>query len=192
MTRNGLRGLALCLTLILPLVVSAETLYRATDAQGRVRYSDDPASGGEPVELTPISVVPALPGASAVDRAAPTGRGAEPERAGASRPAYTTFAIAAPADESTLPTGAAGNVQVRLAIRPALRAGHRWRLRLDGELVGSATREPAIPLTNLARGRHRLEAELLDQGAQVLRRTPAVTLHVRRASVNRPAAASRD
>ncbi|MDN3525383.1 DUF4124 domain-containing protein [Halomonas sabkhae] len=188
MTRNGLRGLALCLTLILPLVVFAETLYRATDAQGRVRYSDDPASGGEPVELAPISVVPALPGASA----APTARDDGPRRAGASRPAYTTFAIATPADESTLPTGAAGNVQVRLAIRPALRAGHRWRLRLDGELVGSATREPAIPLTNLARGRHRLQAELLDQGAQVLRRTPAVTLHVRRASVNRPAAASRD
>ncbi|MCW4152992.1 DUF4124 domain-containing protein [Halomonas sp. 18H] len=178
MKRTGRRGLVLCLTLFLSLAASAETLYRTTDAQGLVRYSDDPASGGELVELAPISIVPARSSATSTPAPAPQDKTAAPP--------YARFAIDEPADQSTLPNGAAGNVMVRLAIRPALRAGHRWRLRLDGEPVGQATREPALPLTNLARGRHRLEAELLGQGARVLRRSAPVILHVRRASVPRP------
>ncbi|SEN31359.1 DUF4124 domain-containing protein [Halomonas caseinilytica] len=156
-----------------------QTLYRTTDARGHVSFSDDPSRGGEPVELAPISVVPSLPPPPASTSTASGRDGMDtPSRI------YDAFAIAAPADGATLPTGAAGDVRVRLELRPALREGHLLRLRLDGNIVRPAARQPVIELTNLSRGEHHLRAELLDARGQVLQRTSAVTLYVQRASVN--------
>ncbi|MDR5860243.1 DUF4124 domain-containing protein [Halomonas eurihalina] len=170
----------LCLVMVNQ-AMGGQALYRTIDARGHVSFSDDPSRGGEPVELAPISVVPALPASSTVTRAASSDAdGDAPSRT------YDVFTIAAPDDDTTLPTGFAGNVRVRLALRPALREGHKLRLLLDGEIVRPAAREPVIELVNLVRGEHRLRAELLDARGQVLRRTPAVTLHVQRASVNLP------
>ncbi len=161
--------------------MGGQILYRTTDARGHVFFTDDPARGGEPVELAPISVVPALPTSSTATRAASSDTdGDAPSRT------YDVFTIAAPDDDTTLPTGFAGNVRVRLELRPALREGHGLRLLLDGDIVRPAAREPVIELVNLVRGEHRLQAELLDERGRVLRRTPEVTLHVQRASVNLP------
>ncbi|WP_275288169.1 DUF4124 domain-containing protein [Halomonas elongata] len=173
------RFIGLWVALLVSSSASAETLYRTIDARGHVFFTDDPSRGGEPVEFAPISVVPSLPPSPTLTRAAP-------DRDGTPPPTYEAFAIASPGDETTLPTGAAGDVRVHLELRPALREGHRLRLLLDGEIARPASREPLIELTNLARGEHRLRAELLDGRGQVLRRTPAVTLHVQRASVNLP------
>ncbi|MDT8893112.1 DUF4124 domain-containing protein [Halomonas sp. I1] len=173
-------SLLLCLVMMSH-AMGGQMLYRTIDARGHVFFTDDPSRGGELVELQPISVVPALPPSPALTRAAP-GRNVD----GIPSPAYEAFAIASPGNETTLPTGAAGDVQVRFELRPALREGHRLRLLLDGKVARPASREPVIELTNLARGEHRLRAELLDGRGQVLRRTSAVTLHVHRASVNLP------
>ena len=166
--------------------VGAASVYRTTDAQGNVIFTDKPVDNAERVDLEPLTVVPAV----GVDAAPPPTQRAEPaasRRVGQPFMPYSTFRIAAPDDGQTLPTGAAGNVQVRLAIEPALREDHKVRLLLDGVVSQSALHSSAFMLTNLERGEHTLVAELLDADGQVRLRSAPVTLYVQRASVNLPA-----
>ena len=148
-------------------------------------YSDRPASG-ERVELAPISVVDPQgesEGASGVVPSSPPREASAPEAAAA----YTRFEIASPADGTTLPTGRAGGVQVRLAIQPPLVASDRVQLRVDGGVRQSPMRTQVFAVSGLARGEHQLLAEIVDAQGAVQMATPPVTLYVQRASVNLPA-----
>ncbi|WP_136247088.1 DUF4124 domain-containing protein [Halomonas borealis] len=177
----------LALGLATSLPVAAQPIYRTTDAQGNVVFTDDPQSGGKAVELDPLTVVPSrsvepLPSATSepADGATRFGEPGQPFMP------YDAFAIASPEPQSTLPTGAAGNLPVRLTIRPALRADHRVRLLVDGRVSQSALHTDTFLLSNLVRGEHRVQAELLDAAGAVRHRTSPLTLYVQRASVNLP------
>lgn len=163
----------------------AASVYRTTDAQGNVVFTDKSVDNAERVDLEPLTVVPAV----GVDVAPPPTQRAEPAASRAGQPfmPYSTFRIAAPEDGQTLPTGAAGNVQVRLAIEPTLREDNQVRLLVDGVVSQSALNSSAFMLTNLDRGEYTLVAELLDAAGQVRHRSAPVTLYVQRASVNLPA-----
>lgn len=179
--------MTLALSLALSLPAAAQTIYRTTDAQGNVVFTDDPARGGEAMELDPLTVVPSRP-VQPLSSASPgpadgTTRYGEP---GQPFMPYDVFAIASPEQETTLPTGAAGNAQVRLAIRPDLRDDHRVRLLVDGQVSQSAMHTDTFLLSNLNRGEHRVQAELLDASGAVRHRTSPLTLFVQRASVNLP------
>ncbi|SFI03886.1 DUF4124 domain-containing protein [Modicisalibacter xianhensis] len=174
--------------------LEAATVYRYVDEQGNVVFSDRPRANSERIKLEPLTVVPSLdvkaPAASTTpsDQAEQVPR----RRTGESRPGapfmpYSSFRIASPQDEATLQTGYGGNVQVELDIDPDLRQDHRVRLLVDGEISQSAMHTKAFMLTNLDRGEHILQAELLDASGQVRHRSAPVTLYVHRASVNSPA-----
>lgn len=180
--------LAVLLGVTISLPAAAQTIYRTTDAQGNVVFTDDPQRGGEAVELDPLTVVPSGE-VRASDRGATVQGGAEAPRPEASPQPfmpYDVFSILSPEPEATLPTGAAGNVQVRLTIRPELRDDHRVRLLLDGRLSQSAMHTDTFQLSNLNRGEHVVQAELLDASGAVRHRTTPVTLYVQRASINLP------
>ncbi|MDW5378581.1 DUF4124 domain-containing protein [Halomonas sp. HP20-15] len=167
-------------------VAGAANVYRTTDAQGNVVFTDKPVGNAERVDLEPLTVVPS----AQLDAAPPRTQRAEPAASrdvGQPFMPYSTFRIAAPEDGQTLPTGAAGNVQVQLAIEPALREDHKVRLLVDGAISQSALHSSAFMLTNLERGEHTLIAELLDADGKVRHRSAPVTLYVQRASVNLPA-----
>lgn len=187
------RLLCLLLGLGLPWAgLEAATVYRTTDAQGNVVFSDRPGEDSERVELEPLTVVPspepvAVPPATGTRSAgSATPRDGDGAVAGPFMP-YSTFRILSPQNEQTLPTGRGGNLQVELDIDPDLRDDHRVRLLLDGEVSQSAMHTKAFMLTNLDRGEHVLQAELLDAGGRVRHRSAPVTLYVQRASVNLPA-----
>ncbi|WP_246837614.1 DUF4124 domain-containing protein [Salinicola sp. MH3R3-1] len=167
---------------VLPMIVSsaqAASVYRHVDADGNVVYSDEPRAGHR-VDLKPIAVVdPDTPEIRT--------RSDQPTPASASAVDYERFTISSPHDEQTLPTGQAGNVQVQLAIEPALQRGDRVQLRVDGEVRQSPMHTNVFALSQLERGEHRLQAELVDAQGRVRLATPAVTLYVQRASVNLPA-----
>lgn len=171
----------------------ATTVYRTTDAQGNVVFTDDPGRGGEKVELEPVTVVPSRregrDAESATPRAAPQESSREPREPRAARSPflpYDRFRITRPADGQTLPTGAAGNLAVELAVEPPLREDHRVRLLLDGEVGQSALHTDAFLLNNLPPGEHELQAELLDADGEVRHRTEPVTVYVQRASLHLP------
>lgn len=187
------RSAYLLLGILLPWVsTDAATVYRSTDAQGNVIFSDRPFNDSERISLEPLTVVPSLQVAPSLSKPltpstdSPRARDKE-NHPGAPFMPYSTFEIASPQDEQTLPTGYAGSIEVELQIEPALRKDHRVRLLLDGRVSQSAMHTEAFMLTNLNRGEHILQAELLDASGQVRHRSAPVTLYVQRASVNLPA-----
>ncbi|WP_245392579.1 DUF4124 domain-containing protein [Salinicola halimionae] len=168
--------------IVSPMIVSsaqAASVYRHVDAGGNVVYSDEPQAGHR-VDLKPITVV---------DPTKPETRTRPVETATAPETAidYERFTIASPRNQQTLPTGQAGNVQVQLSIEPALQRGDRVQLRVDGEVRQSPMHTSVFALSQLERGEHRLQAELVDAQGRVRLATPTVTLYVQRASVNLPA-----
>lgn len=165
----------------------ATTIYRTTDAQGNVIFTDDPNRGGEPVQLAPLTVIPARS----------EGRQAEPPRVEGTAPRasqspgqpfmpYDTFRIRSPEHGGDLPASYAGNLQVELAIVPALRPDHRVRLLVDGQVSQTAMHTSAFMLTNLPRGEYVLQAELLDAQGQIRHRTAPVSLYVQRSNATLP------
>ncbi|MDR5907542.1 DUF4124 domain-containing protein [Franzmannia qiaohouensis] len=184
---------AACCVLLVALLgaasgAQATSIYRTTDAQGNVVFTDNPERGGEEVELNPLTVVPSGQRAPAPQsRPEASASPSSPSQA-VSSPfmPYSTFRIAAPRNEETLQTGEAGNLQVELGIEPALREDHRVRLLVDGAVSQSAMHSDVFMLGNLERGERVLQAELLDASGEVRHRSAPVTLYVQRASVNLP------
>ncbi|PWV71791.1 DUF4124 domain-containing protein [Halomonas sp. A11-A] len=176
--------------LLFSLAAQAQTIYRTTDAQGNVVFTDNPERGGEQVELAPLTVVPssgevrrgeAVPQLEASGAAAATGSPGQPFMP------YDSFRIVSPSHEQVFPVGAAGNVPVELGIQPELREDHRVRLLVDGQVSQTAMHTTAFMVANMNPGEHVLQAELLDGSGAVRHRSSPVTIYVHRASVNRPA-----
>nr|WP_163501234.1 DUF4124 domain-containing protein [Halomonas socia] len=166
----------------------ATSIYRTTDAQGNVVFTDNPERGGEQVELNPLTVVPSGQRAPAPQPLPEVSASPSSSSQAPSAPfmPYSTFRIAAPRNEETLQTGEAGNLQVQLGIEPALREDHRVRLLVDGAVSQSALHSEVFMVGNLERGERVLQAELLDASGEVRHRSAPVTLYVQRASVNLP------
>ncbi|SEK79841.1 DUF4124 domain-containing protein [Halomonas daqiaonensis] len=182
----------LALGLSVSLVAQAQTIYRTTDAQGNVVFTDNPERGGEEVDLDPLTVVPSRGDVREAESPAVINGGDSGSSGGTSAGAgqpfmpYDSFSLLSPDQEETLPTGAAGNVRVTLGIEPDLREDHRVRLLVDGRISQTAMHTDTFMLNNLNRGEHVLQAELLDASGAVRHRTSPVTLYVQRASVNLP------
>lgn len=177
--------LALAVGLTFSLAAQAQTIYRTTDAQGNVVFTDNPDRGGEEVELAPVTVVPAT-GEVRIGAEAPSLEGDE-AAASPGQPfmPYDSFSIVSPNHEQAFPVGAAGNIPVDLGIEPALREDHRVRLLVDGQVSQSAMHTDAFMVPNMNPGEHVLQAELLDAAGEVRHRTSPVTIYVLRANVNR-------
>lgn len=177
--------------------VKAQRIYRITDSNGNITFSDSPRGGGKEIVISPLPLLPDM-AAQATAPQADTSQPIAPSASATSAPAqqrqhpgqpfmpYDTFAINTPINNQTLPVGAAGNVQVTLDIQPALRKDHRVRLRLGGDISQSAMHSTTFMLSNLNRGTHQLQAELLDASGTVRHRTEPRVIHVQRASINLP------
>ena len=177
--------IALAVVLTFSLAVQAGTIYRTTDARGNVVFTDNPDRGGEPVELAPVTVVPAARGGGSSE-ARPSSSGpiaaASP---GAPFMPYDRFRILSPRHEQAFPVATAGNVAVELGIEPALREEHRVRLLVDGAVSQTAMHTEAFMLANMPPGEHVLQAELLDGSGEVRHRSSPVTIHLQRAGMHR-------
>lgn len=166
--------LFLFVLLLLPLGSSAQ-IYKSTDEQGNVTFSDAPPPGtsGQPVELRETNTV-----------AAP------PERRQESKPTPQTvmttayeLAIVAPANETTFPMGP-GNFSVSVSLQPALAGNNRLQLYLDGTPWGDPQQGTSWSLTNVFRGAHDLTVAVTDNKGKQLASSEPVRVYVLRPSIN--------
>lgn len=152
--------------------LSAE-IYRWTDDAGNVVFSDTPRPGAEVVELSEPTIVPAI--------TPPADPGNAQARAVA-RP-YETLEIARPAHEATLRNTRMVNVAIALSPRLQTQFGHRLQLRFDGQIVAPAATRTAFTLTDVERGAHSLQAEIVTADGNVLEQSPVSQFFLHQASV---------
>lgn len=158
-------------SLLLPALALAE-VYRWTDSDGVVHYSDQPAPDAERAELPKLQTVES-PTETGGDSVAET-----PEKTHS--PALT---LAGPDPETTF-RDARGLVPVRVSMDRELGRGERLVYYLDGNPVVEA-RKTRVQLEGVERGTHRLHAAL-KSGDRELARTRTVTVYVKPPSALSP------
>lgn len=169
-----MRRLSLLFILILTWAphVSAE-IYRWTDDAGNVIFSDTPRPGAEVVELSEPTIVPAI--------TPPSDRGTAQPRALA-RP-YETLAIARPAHETTLRNTRTVNVGIEISPRLQTQFGHRLQLLFDGQSVAPPAARTTFTLTDVERGAHTLQANVVTAQGEVIEQSPVAQFFVHQPSV---------
>jgi len=103
-----------------------------------------------------------------------------PQPAGEASRVYESIAITQPfADQTIFDNN--GDVEVAIAITPALRGGDRIVLDVDGRAM-SPRRRPHFELTGIDRGEHTLRAHAVDARGGLLIASAPVTFYLWRAS----------
>lgn len=141
--------------------LAASEIYRTTDEDGNVVFTDDPPSeDAEPVELKPLTTVEPVEGD-------PDGGGTvdTPEEEEPDTPAngISGVAIAYPGDEKGIRHNG-GNVPFEVELQPegaALPRGHQIEIILDGEVRARAA-STRVTVSLVERGPHTVRARVLD------------------------------
>ena len=130
------------LTLLASSIASAQ-VYRTTDSDGNVIFTDTPPPGGaEEVKLNPTNTTPAT------EIASPPEPVAEESEEESEQEIEYSIRISAPADGSTIPMGI-GSFTVIAAVSPGLEEGETLQLIMNGSNHG----EPQNP-EQLGPGKH--------------------------------------
>ncbi|MEQ9463681.1 MAG: DUF4124 domain-containing protein [Haliea sp.] len=166
-----MRHCLLLLLLLLPWAVQAQTIYKSTDAEGNVVYTDRPpaeGTAGEEIKLKRLNTSPA-----------PETRPAPRPAAKAEAQVPRTVSILTPADQTVIPMGG-GDFDVQAGVTPPLAFSERLQLRIDGEARGEPQTGTSWALRNVLRGGHDLSIERLDADGKVIARSEPVHVQVMR------------
>jgi hypothetical protein len=167
----------LVLVLALASATATAQVYERIGPNGEIYLSDRPGPDARRIDVPPPQTVTLPPVPPRSGRLEGQGGNA----ANPAAPGYTAFSIVSPGASEGVRAND-GNVTVRLALEPQLAAGHVIRLNVDGE-DGVLNRSGAnldFPLTNLSRGRHSVEAQVMDVQGNVLMSTGPVIFYVLR------------
>jgi hypothetical protein len=146
-------------------------IYKYTDADGNIAYSNQPPDGvkAQPIELPPLNSVerqlPPAPPADNVNNQQP-------------HSAYEALQLTGLPTEEALRANN-GTFTVSVLIKPRLQAPHLLRLLLDGQPYGQSSNVPILQLVNIDRGEHSLAVQVIN-GEEVLQQSPSVTFTVQR------------
>jgi hypothetical protein len=159
-------------------VASAADVWKWVDEKGITHYSDQPIPGATKVEVRTGNVADS-PGPSAIPPDS-----SPPPPAVVTR--YDRFEITQPANEQSI-INTNGEVEVRIALEPALQPPHALSLYLDGKLVSGFPRDAlGFTLTEVPRGTHNLTATVMDGSGKQIQETQSVEFTVRRESIAQP------
>ena len=166
----------LLVLLLTPLCNAAESIYRTTDAEGNVVFTDAPsasdAGSTERVKIQPINTV-----APPSPLTAPITTPREPEETAIS------VTITSPEDETSFPMGP-GNFSASVRVEPQMSPRANLQLFVDGAPWGTPQRSANWRLTNVFRGEHDLTVGLIDGSGETVAMSEPIRVYVHRPSVN--------
>ncbi len=172
--------LLLLALLLLPLGSLADAIYRTTDAQGNVVFTDSPPANATPadrVEIRPTNT------ARPPETVLPPVAEDTPDGTVTEVVLSYSVTITEPVNEATVPNGP-GNFAVRVKVTPALKVGANLQLFIDGEPRGELQRATTWNLTNVYRGQHDLTVGVIDSFGETLTLSEPVRVFVHRPSSN--------
>lgn len=162
----------LLLLLCWPLLSQAQ-IYKSTDADGNVVFTDKPpvgASKNEQVQLKRLNTTPAPD---------PTVQPPRAEAVSVEPAAQPRVAITSPENDAVIPMGP-GNFSVQVETAPPLAEGQTLELLLDGTPVAPPQTSGSWALSNVLRGGHDLTVRRLDGGGEPLVTSEPVRVYVMR------------
>lgn len=179
MNKSMYRWILPALAALLTLPAVAESIYKWTDENGQLVFSDTPRDGAEEVEIAPVQTFEAPKISSSSDTR--TGGDAAEDDAEAG---YESIAISSPTMEETI-WNTGGKVTVTMSVQPQLQQGHRIRLYMDGKMKGDLPRPQPVILAGVERGSHELFVRVTDSKGQTIIESDTVTFFYQQTSVQR-------
>lgn len=161
------------LSLLLVIGSAQAEIYRYTDPDGNVSFSNQPPAGSEaqPVELTPINTV-APPAGIQQDVGSKTGGKEQP---------YTSLSISEPQAEEAIRDNA-GNVTISVSLTPALRDSDNVYLYVDGNQMARGP-YTSFHFQSMDRGSHEVYAEVKNKQGKSLIKSKPITFFLLRVAV---------
>lgn len=158
----------------------AADTYRYVDERGNVVYTDQWRPGAQRVEPAPGGVIPAP---EAVKRRTDADRktAAQPRPRG-----YDRVEISAPARDETVWDDGEGHLDVAVAVSPGIQTGHRVRATLDGSPREGMFASNTLRLSDMERGTHTLQVEVVDDAGRTLAASEPVVFHYNKHSALAP------
>lgn len=156
-------------------VVAQSAVYKWTDENGKVHYSDKPIENSETVEFksnTQNQIKLQIPSPIVSD--------VETED---SVPQYR-INITSPSEEETIRDNE-GNITIMATISPDLSTSHVLVLLMDGKVMGPPQNSPIFSLKDIDRGEHEFEIKVVAQNGKQLASTSPRKVFLHRAIVNR-------
>lgn len=150
----------------------AAVVYKWTDSDGVVHYSDQSVPGAQKIYTASSAAV-----GSASSASAPESRAANPQKAPAGI-GSTLFSITSPTPDQTF----FGDeiVSLHLALEPSLKAGQTITWHLNGRELDDQA--PNVTMPHMDRGTYVVAATVTDQTTGESRTTDTVTFYVRQPS----------
>ena len=160
------------------LCVSYGQVYKWTDSQGVIHFSDKPHEGSETVKLPEAQTYSAP-----VIKNDPDTEENKKNLSGNADHVYTQVAVTQPLNESTIRNND-GYVMVVAQLDPKLFSGDTVQVIFDGSPMGEPQPTPVFQLNGVYRGTHTIAVQVLDSGGNVVATSDPITVHVYRPQVN--------
>jgi Domain of unknown function (DUF4124) len=169
----ALTALAALATLAI-VTASATTVYRWTDADGVVHFSDQPGPGAEKVAIGPVKLYD-------TPKVKPQKKPDPPAKAPLLHLGYTTVSIGSPAANQTFFDEP---VPVSLNLTPDLKPGHTVTWFLNGSPLDQSS--ASFTIDRLDRGTYSISATITDTDTQETTSAAAVNFFVHQPTIFSP------
>jgi hypothetical protein len=157
---------------------AADSIYRTTDAEGNVVFTDSPGASSRPSEQIEIQRTNTVEPPQISPLPDTNTSGNEPDA-----PLPYTVTIATPADETSFPMGP-GNFSVSANVSPTLKKYEGLQLFVDGVAWGTPQRDHRWDLINVFRGQHDLTVAVVSNAGETRAMSAPVRVYVHRPSTN--------
>ncbi|CAM2941958.1 Uncharacterised protein [Legionella steigerwaltii] len=151
-------------------------IYKWTDSQGNVHFSDTPHKGAQVITI---------PDAQSFSSPTPSNTSRPPQHDNHTeklKHTYTKLAIVQPETSTTIRNNQ-GFVAVTVEVEPDLFPGDKLQLIYDNGVLGEPQRNPVFEISGMYRGTHTLAVQILDADGNVIETSDSITIYVFRPRV---------
>ncbi|HKD53607.1 MAG TPA: DUF4124 domain-containing protein [Steroidobacteraceae bacterium] len=167
------------------LAIAGATVYKWTDEDGVVHYSDQPHANAEKVHVNSAQTFKEAGMSNSGGYEPPASYPGTKPTATTADHTYQGCAVVQPADDQSFANLDALNIVVQTD--PVIKPGDRIFVSLDGQPVNNgAPTGGQFTLTPVDRGTHTLQAQVRSADGTVVCQTPSITFHVHQASIRNP------
>lgn len=149
-------------------------IYKWTDAEGNVHFSDEAPDGAQKIELEPLPTMN-LPMPT---RLSDIGKSAKKQ------PGYEVLAVTKPANDAKL-RDTDGSIPVTASIEPDLHEGHQLQVWVDGRPAGPAGSSTSLVAENVRGGERRLKVVVVDQDGDAVQSSAEVAVFIQQNTPDR-------
>jgi len=161
--------------MILTICASYAQVYKWTDSQGNVHFSDIPHTGAEKINVIDAQTFSPPKPINNVSDDSDSDKKKKPRT-------YKKFEITEPANEGTVRNNQ-GYVVINVLLEPDLTPGDKLQLLFDGSAIGEPQPNLTFKLSGVYRGAHNIAVQVLNPKGDVLKTTETITFFMHRARV---------